>query len=128
LTAWIHPEHNQSTDVDAVGFAAMQAVSTLSVCVPDGMIMPVLHASLSHSGHSVRAAAASSVLCMSNDIKSLIKGHHLHEMHDQPVGNLLKSGVLLLLLKCTRNEPVSNAVITALQPFFDDVTKEYLDT
>lgn len=120
----IHTAHNASSDADSV--AALQAVSALSIYLPEGIVMPALHSGLSHPGRSVREAAASSILRLLTDIKAITKDQHFHILYGQLVSDLLDNGVLLLLLKSSREGPISKAVIATLQPFFDEYAKEYL--
>ena len=126
-----HSSHSAATDDDLV--AALQAITTLSVCLPERVILPALHVGLTHRSRTVRAAAAHSVSCLLTGIQTTLElsgssgdDQRARGLYAQLANELMESGILLLLVKSVRDVPNCKAVVTYLQPFFDDYTKEYL--
>jgi FkbM family methyltransferase len=131
LVIMAHSSHSAATDDDLV--AALQAVTTLSVCLPERVIVPALHVGMTHRSRTVRAAAADSVTRLFTGIQATLDlsgsagdDQRAHGLYAQLANELMELGVLLLLVKSVRDVPNSKAVVSTLQPFFDDYTKQYL--
>jgi FkbM family methyltransferase len=130
LVGMVQRTHSATTDDDLV--STLQAVSALSVCLPQGVIMPALHAALTHLSPAVRAAAASFVSRLLTDTQTTVAlsghasdGQTAFRLNQFLAGELAEWGILTLLVKSARDDPLSLAAITALKPFFDDFTKDY---
>jgi len=127
LASMVRAPNNATSDADLV--VALQAISTLSVCIPQALHLRAIHASLTHPRHLVRAAAAASVSRLFADIETtdaLARSATGSRESELLAAALLDHGLLLLLMKSARDESEANAAMTAVRSSLDDYAQEYL--